>query len=218
MPYSAHDVALILSSGDWLGTGTLVAPGRILTAYHVVFDEHGQVKPNLNVRLHGVAQGAPATVVWAGSLALDVAVLECNVERAPAMHPLVGLSAESITTNTPWEAQGYPAVRESQPSTRLEQVRGKAASYVRGNERLNLDVDAAPEKFNGLSGGVVVIRERIVGVLRAVPMNWGGKRLEATSIAAFCDNSDFRAALGITEDDERYANDLETIKREIAAE
>ncbi|HMY15847.1 MAG TPA: serine protease [Polyangium sp.] len=202
MPYSAHDVALILSGEDWLGTGTLVAPGRIMTAYHVVFDEHGQEKPNLHVRLHGQTKPAPATVFWAGSLALDVAVVECTLERTPAMHPLVGLSAEAITTDTPWEALGYPAVRESQPSTRLEQVRGKAASYIRGGERINLDVDAAPEKFNGLSGGAVVIRERIVGVLRAVPMNWGGKRLEATPVGVFADVPDFRKALGIGKEDE----------------
>lgn len=202
MSYSARDVALILSGEDWLGSGTLIAPGRILTAYHVVFDELGQEKPNLHVRLHGETKVAPATLVWAGSLALDVAVLECKLERSPAVHPLVGLSAESITTDTPWEAQGYPAVRDTQPSTRLEQVRGKAASFVDGNDRLNLDVGAAPEKFNGLSGGAVLIRERIVGVLRAVPQNWGGKRLEATPVGVLLDNPDFRKALGISKEDE----------------
>jgi hypothetical protein len=200
-----RDVALILTGDQWLGTGTLVAPGRILTAYHVVFDNHGQEKPALRVRLEGDANAMSASVKWAGSIELDVAVLEANIERKPPMHPLLGLSPENIATDSPWEAHGYPAVRDDQPSTRLEQVRGKACSFIRGNARMNLDVDAAPEKFNGLSGGAVVVRDRIVGIMRAVPNNWGGKRLEATPVSVFWDEPDFRKALGLRKEDEQIA-------------
>lgn len=217
MSYSTRDVALILSGEEWLGTGMLVAPRRILTVYHVVFDEHGQKKPNLQVRLHGETRAESAVVSWAGSLELDVAVLEADIARQPPVHPLLGLSPDDIATDAAWEAHGYPAVRDTQPSTRLEQVRGKAGSFVRGNERLNLDVDAAPEKFHGLSGGAVIIRDRIVGVIRAVPSNWGGKRLEATPVCIFLANPEFRQALGIAKEDEILDERIQRMIDEVAA-
>jgi len=218
MSYSTREVALILSGEDWLGTGTLVAVGRILTAYHVVFDKDGQEKPNLWVRLEGETNKVRVTsVAWKGSLDLDVAVLEVDIDRKPAMHPLLGLSPDNIATNTPWEAQGYPAVRDKQPSTRMEQVRGKACSFSRGNARMSLDVGAAPEKFDGLSGGAVVVRGHIVGVVRAVPFNWEGKRLEATPVDAFLGDRDFRKAICIEKEDEIIEERIQRMVNEVMA-
>jgi hypothetical protein len=96
-------------------------------------------------------------------------------------------------------------------------VRGRAGSCKRGSKRLNLDVDASPESFNGLSGGAVLIRERIVGVMRAVPSNWGGKRLEATPVSVFWEEPAFRKALGIEKEDEILNERIQRLTDDVAA-
>lgn len=217
-----EDVVLVVSgAGDnpsWLGTGTLIAPHRILTAAHVVQDEHGQVKPNLGVMFRGTTAPIPASLQWSGGKNPDVAVLSFDGEaqRKPHLPALVALSPNEIPTSTPWEAQGYPRVRDEHASTRLEKVRGQTCSYRKTEARIDLDVATACEVFKGLSGGPVVVNDRIVGVVRAVPQNWEGKRLEATPVGAFLDLPAFREALGLGKLDKDYAERVPKLVDQVA--
>ncbi len=233
MNWSTEWVLLIASRGDAeytpLGTGTVVGPNRVLTARHVVF-KNGQPVTDLVVRAKPVTDllvraergdwSRPATIAWSGSDTLDVAVLEVELEGMAPSHPLALLSDGDIKSGSEWEAHGYPAVRESEsdsePSNRRESVRGRTCSYQKGHDRVNLDVSARPEKFNGLSGGAVVVEGRIVGVVRAVPADWGNGRLEATPVASFLHEPGFRRALGLDGQEDQLQKDLQALEATIA--
>jgi hypothetical protein len=219
MPWAPQWVVLVASpatsAAKWLGTGTLVASRRILTARHVVLGEDGQPKPGLAVRLEGSTEFTPATLQWAGPNDLDVALLETALEHEALPHPLLLLSAREIRSGEEWESQGYPAVRDGKPSERLEKVRGKACSYRKGEAQLHIDVGASPDKFNGLSGAAVVIGDHVAGVVRAVPSHWDGKRLEATPVGSFLDDEGFRKALGLGVEDDKLAKDIRELEAQV---
>ena len=223
MAWSWEWVVLIASHGGetLLGTGTLVGPGRILTARHVIFDAKGNPKPDLVVRREGSAHFRPASLAWPGSEALDVAVLTAEVDGAAPSHPLALLSERDVRPGETWNAQGYPKVRHDTPtekreSEKLEQVGGTTRASVRSE--LSLDAPTHPEAWGGLSGAAVVIGEQIVGVVRSEPHGWGEQRVSATLVAAFLREPGFRQALGLGADDARLADDLAKLEAKIAAQ
>lgn len=186
-----------------LGTGALVAPGRIVTARHVVLDGEGKPQPDLAVRREGTSEFLAATIVWPGSAELDVAVLEVAIHAAGPRHCLVALSGRDIDVNEPWEAKGYPVVDEDRPNSTLKAVRGATCSCQKGSRDFPLDVGARPDDLRGASGAPVVVGGHVVGIMRAVPENWSGTRLSATPVAACFVCREFRDALGLTPEDEQ---------------
>lgn len=214
MPWSPTWVVLIASRREnghkLLGTGTVVAPGRVLTARHVAFDKvNGEPKPALVVRREGGAW-FPANVAWHGVDGLDVAVLETALGGAVPSHALALLSARDIRPAESWEAQGYPAVRkrDETPSETLEKIGGKTRSCGRGEPILFLDAPTHPEVWGGLSGAAVVIGQEVVGVVRSEPQGWNGERLSSTPVATFLHHPGFREALGLRPEDERLAGSV----------
>ncbi len=195
MSWSRERVVLIASRREHghkpLGTGTVVAPGRILTARHVVFDREGKQKLDIVVRQEGSTEFVPATVGWPGSAELDLAVLEADTDDTAPSHPLALLSAREIDANESWEAEGYAAVLKETPSEKVEKVGGVTRSCRKGEQMLSLDSSTHPGVWGGLSGAAVVIGQQIVGVIRSVPLGWNGERLSATSVASFLDHKEF---------------------------
>lgn len=198
-----------------LGSGSLVAPGRILTARHVVFDSQGNAEPGLHVLRHGASKAQPAVIEWPGSTGLDAAVLKADIDLPSPGHPLILLSPRDFGGGKEWEAQGYPAVRLNNPSSRLESVRGQTVSYRRGHRDIFLDIATKPDDFGGLSGAAAVFSGQIVGVIRAVPNGWSGNRLEATPIASILGAPGFLASLGINDIDEELADNLRDLEADV---
>jgi len=174
------------------GSGTLVGPGRILTAAHTL-----KGRP-LRVRLEGGAWVEVADVRQDDGL--DVAVLSVQAPLS-SLRPPAWLF--DIPTGQRWEACGYPKVRSAPPSEALEQVGGTTLSCGRADGVLNLDVDVNPQVWGGLSGAGVWVDGRLAGVVRAEPASWSGKRLTAVPVAAFLSSSAARRALGLDEGDDR---------------
>lgn len=216
---SRANVVLIASGRDksreWLGTGTVVARNRILTARHVIMKE-GKQLPDLCVRRADKNEFLPATVRWLGPDGPDVAVLEAALN--PEGYSLAPLSARDIATNSAWEAQGYPEVRRELPSEKLEKVGGVTLSCARSEQELILEARTHPEVWGGLSGAAVVIGTEVAGVIRSEPHGWDKKRLLATPVAAFLNLPEFREALGLGESNERLAADLAKVVATITAQ
>jgi Trypsin-like peptidase domain len=198
-----------------LGSGTVIAPGRVLTARHVVYDKAGQPKQGLVVRRDGGTWSPSATVKWAGAGKLDAAVLEVAID-GPAPSPLALLSPRDVGDES-WTARGYPVVDPERPRVEREPVRGTTCPYQRGDHDLSLDIGARPDDQRGFSGAAVVAGGHVVGVLRAVPDNWGNGRVKATPVAALLQERGFRDALGLHAEDERLAKDLIKLEAAVAA-
>ena len=201
---------------DLLGTGTVVAPGIVLTAHHVVFDDHGKDEPGLVVRREGSAETSSATVVWPGSADLDVALLAFEPLGPAPSHPLAVLSARNIRVGELWTAHGYPEVRKQNPSKEMEKVSGTCEPRFEREASLWLDAPVPPDVWEGLSGAAVVVEDQIVGVVRGVPKGWTGKRVSATPVAAFVRNPGFCKALGLGKVDEQLEKDVDAIEADLA--
>lgn len=217
MPWSTEWVVRIATDGGrkLLGTGTLIAPGRVLTARHVVDDARDVEVPGLVARREHGESFVPVDVAWRGAGGLDVAVLNAAVGGPVPSHPLAVLSARAIEADESWEAQGYPAVRAEAPSSRLVKVGGRARSCGVTESDLWLDAPTHPGAWGGLSGAGVVLGHHVAGVVRGVPLGWKDERISATPVAAFLQDAGFREALGLNEEDERLVADLEALRRKV---
>lgn len=198
-------VVLIASrdASHWsvLGTGTLLAPARVLTAFHVVHDGQ-QISSKIVVRRQGTDAFFEATVAWQNA-ETDVAVLECDGLGDPQpSYPL--LSTREIQPGEEWEAQGYAAVVAKAPGADMKPFGGATRGYYEGQRDLSLDTPIPPDAWGGLSGAAAVVKGRIVGIVRAKEAGFGNKRLSARSVAAFLYLGGFRTALGLNESD--FAN------------
>lgn len=200
-----------------LGSGALIAPNRILTACHVVFD-NGEVVQRLCVRLEGRSESVPASVVWHSDDDLDVAVLEANLTHDKLGHVLALLSERTIAAGERWEAKGFPEVSEKKPSSEAHKYGDTTLSWDPSEKCLVLKEFATPDSWCGLSGAAVIINGHIVGVVRSYERNHDGRRLRATPIAHFAHVPGFREALGLTEQDDELAKDLTALEADIVRE
>lgn len=206
MVWSAELVVLIATRRpgrkELLGSGTWLGAKRVLTARHVVLGSDGRLTPNLCVGSPENSNSPGARVVWCGAGGIDVAVLEIFQTGDAANETMDAaelFSGRDIQTGERWEARGYPSVRTINPSERIEAVSGTTVSYSSQTEKtLTLDATVHPDVWGGLSGSAVVIGGKIVGVVRAVPIGWGGARLEATPVSTFLADAGFREALNLS--------------------
>ncbi len=201
-------------SPRWLGTGFVVSRDRVVTARHVVSDGAGAPLPALRVRREGgpwSAEGA-VTARWLSPDPLDVAVLEVAHGGEAPSHPLAVFSEEATQPAEVWDAQGYPKVREQAPSDGQESVSGSTQRCEPPEATLELDVTAGPDVWNGLSGGAVVVRQRVRGVVRGVSTGWSNKRITATSVAAFLRDEAFLRALGLDGASKEHLDALRRVK------
>lgn len=183
-----------------LGTGFLVAGGKVVTARHVVVDRAtGARHDPLLVRRNGSPAWVPGvTWRWSGAGKVDVAVLDVPAQPDAPADPLAVLVGRRIERHAPpWGIDGYPIVDPVRPSESLEQASGTPELCEEFRDTLFLNVSVAPPAWNGMSGAAVVIDDRVQGVIRGVRDDWSNERITATPVAQFLHDRGFLDALGL---------------------
>ncbi|NUR57774.1 MAG: NACHT domain-containing protein [Catenulispora sp.] len=204
-----------------VGTGYLVGPDAVLTAWHVVGQAASSppsVPSNPSNPSVPSAFATPAgiqirrlrdrrsenpyiecRVVWS-SAELDVALLRPVVAGAAADVPEVSWGALSLTEPVDAHAVGFPDYRRDGSFRRPDQVELKALPLGLDDGRLALDVRSsiggdAPSR-GGLSGGPVFAADRLIAVLLTVPgaAVYEARRFYARPVAALWADPGFRAA------------------------
>ncbi|MFO0652444.1 MAG: hypothetical protein U0326_39860 [Polyangiales bacterium] len=176
-----------------LGTGTIIAPGKVLTARHVVYTDTG-LREGLTVERD--AWSANVTDVWDGNRLRDVALLTFEDANAVAPGSML-LDARDIQAHEEWSASGWARVLSETPRKTESPQMGSTFEWfaATGRPRVDLGVEASPESWKGLSGAAIRVNDRIVAVFSGAPEGYDNKRLWATPVAQFWGDEGFQRAL-----------------------
>jgi hypothetical protein len=188
-----------------IGTGYPVAPGRILTARHVLFPEN-RVGDNLGeVRwYHQNGEHRKwrriSAIVWEDEEA-DVAVIECDFPVA--INRFGSLTRSQPKTDARWESEGFArAGRKDDGGNPPVPLKGAAYS-MGGHGVFHLGVDDPayePSLWKGASGSPVFVDEHIIGVIVSSPQNFNAGRFAAMPTWKLLQNRDFRDVVHYSSD------------------
>jgi len=198
------------------GTGYLVAPGRVLTAAHVIDDAE-----NIEIffdRLKGESERASASCIWEGKGDLDAALLECELTDESVGKVVSLLANEVLRRTLPWESRGcaLAAGEGSRVQDSIVGLRGTAYSFDRRVSSFEVEVEAVPDaidQWSGISGSPVFVQSSIYGVIVQAPEVFRGERLHAVPIHALLAADGFASALGLDDDGETYQQILSEVRR-----
>lgn len=186
-----------------VSTGYAVAPDKILTALHVAYDKtSGKLRPELSVRLAhvGIGEGVRVKECWPPAHdegAPDVAVLELE-ESLQVSGPRLPLIPRLIGADR-WQTRGFPSgclPKDAAPDRAPEDISGTTESLMEVDHRLQLVAGHTAWHWHGLSGGPVVIRESVVGVVASANAPFASK-LYATPLWRLRETDDFWTTLGL---------------------
>lgn len=188
------------------GSGYLIAPGVVLTARHVL-QETDEILPELGLpcRVRAVgARGAvhiewdEAELKWFHST-LDIAVLHTDTRDRSHKLPRFAKLVQKVA-KIACQAVGFPRAASTKGMDDTYQLDGVigAASYVRSDD-LSVQVSSPapenPENWPGVSGAALFAGDRLIGVVRSYPQEFGGRVLKATSLTTLANDPEFCAAL-----------------------
>lgn len=176
-----------------LGTGTIIAPGKVLTARHVVYTEKG-LREGLTVERD--AWSAKVTDVWDGNRLRDVALLTFDQAQSATPDSML-LDPRDIRAQEEWTASAWAEVLPEAPQRSEGPQMGKTFEWSAASALpwLELSTEANPESWKGLSGAAVRVNDRIVAVFAGAPESDDNKRLSATPVALFWRDEGFQRAL-----------------------
>ncbi|MEQ9501231.1 MAG: serine protease [Deltaproteobacteria bacterium] len=152
------------------GTGFVVGARFVLSAFHVVAERFEPFAPSGDRFVLALPKRSPVElrrVDDAGDPHADWVLLESTEDLGVA--PLVAWPC--ARRRLPFEARGYPLLDSTNGMTIPGQV-VETAGTVEGAPALQLHAlsAAAPGAYiQGLSGGPVIVDDRVVGIVRAVP-------------------------------------------------
>ena len=196
-------------TGGRVGSGYLVSGRHVLTARHVLDRKDGAgLVEQCEVRCLRQQDWFRATVKWLDE-GLDLAVLEISDRgwKEPDVDPVrwgwvLGARAVSCT------AVGFPDAQRQVLETRsvrdTEQLQGEidpltlskaqklGISLARG---VPVERGRAQTWWSGMSGASVFAEGALVGVVVAVPQQFGGRRLNATAVSTAVRNHRLAAIL-----------------------
>ncbi len=115
----------------------------------------------------------------------------------PEADASIALDARDISAREPWSTSGWADISRTSPTERETPHTGTTCPWaLRGGAlRVDLNVDAPPAAWAGLSGGGVVIGGRIVAVITEAPRNYEQAKVWATPVALFWNDEGFQRAL-----------------------
>jgi len=185
-----------------IATGYPVAPGRILTAGHVL---GSNPEPSvIKVRWYN-QQGAARewqsinNILWQGDEGedgLDAAVLDCTFPENVTGFGV--LSAQRARTEQRWESEGFARAGKKGKAREPVGLKGACYSVATNVKTFGLGVADWPdgkEQWKGASGGPVFVNGSIIGVIKSCPENFSGRRLNATAIWPLLEIKAFRKAV-----------------------
>ncbi|WP_308129860.1 S1 family peptidase [Kitasatospora aureofaciens] len=199
------------------GSGTLIAPGLVLTAWHVVSragdSSTGPIGAQVRVKVLRDQQEHPMEVTWAGDRELDAVLLRADPGRlgrdlAPARWG--ELTCSSPRVHPECSAVGFPRAMQHQAvqadGTRAvvhdnREVIGRVSPVTGLNaSKYDLDVSNALPRdisgamgWSGLSGAGLFCHDILVGLILAVPEAYRGQTLWALPIRRLLARTDFTA-------------------------
>jgi tetratricopeptide (TPR) repeat protein len=192
--------AAVSAGGRSFGSGYLVAPGLVLTAWHVVCDDKGQLYADPIVRFLAEDTVFQCRVAWAGRIDLDGALLELT-GSVPPCQPVRWGQLVSSEVGIICEAAGFPVSMEQDDRLRdVEHLRGEinAGTGLLGG-RIYVDVTSArpqPGDWYGMSGAAVWSGPLLVGVVAWDATAFAAGRLAAEPVTRLLADPGFRALIG----------------------
>ncbi len=200
-----HVFAHKAGGGGRVGTAYPVAPGRLLTAKHVLHPENATGAIEVCwVNLSGAARTPrPATIAWEGTGDADAAILACDFPAAFTVAPYLISCAEPPELYA-WVSAGFAAAgaRDGDEPVPLSGKVLPLASNPRLTGTFELGVDyaaASAEDWQGASGSPVFVGQRILGVVASTQKPFQARRLTATATCHLLEDAAFRTAVGYTE-------------------
>ncbi|MFD7831711.1 trypsin-like peptidase domain-containing protein [Kitasatospora sp. NPDC059803] len=208
----------VLGAHGGCGSGTLVAPGLVLTALHVVSRTcGGQVSSDARIRVRVLRdrQEHLVEVVWVGDRELDAVLLRADpsqLGRGLAPVRWGELTCPSPDVRPECSAVGFPqAMRRTtaRPDGSRAVVHDSRqvvghVSAVTGLNASKYDMDvsnAHPAQasgdngWSGLSGAGLFCHEILIGVVEAVPPAWRGQTLWVLPVRRLLALADFTSVI-----------------------
>jgi len=200
-----------------IGSGYPVSDELVLTSRHVV-DPVGR-NPRSPIRVcwyHASAKGCAAKgrwisikaadVVWRGDGDLDAALIRCPRPESLRQLPLPRLLDRKPRKGEEWEGAGFARADRREGVREPGEFGGKVRTMAAASPYFEVIEDAKPfseELWKGASGMPVFVDDGILGVVKQVPPNYEGKKLDAVPSWRLLEDPQFRLLLGLGEDDKR---------------
>lgn len=199
-----------------VGAGCVVAPGLVLTAYHVVEPVEGREDEPITVQILSEGADGPvlrAEVAWHRK---DVALLSCRADELgrdfapvrwgeltcinppqPPRCSAVGLPRAAMRHDRTWEAAGGRYRVEHMVTGRINVVDNAARTYsLQVDREPPQDSAGADSPWQGMSGAGVFCHDLLIGVITKAPRGWNNARLEAVPVRCLLDDRRFCALVG----------------------
>ena len=193
-----------------IGTAYPIAPGKLLTARHVLADEGDGIDPTRLTLTWYRQKGADGkrfksedhAIKWAWdgkTLGWDAAILECPFPGDVSVDGRV-LSDRCPKLNDVWSSEGFPEtgqldeVREPQP------LKGTVFPCAEDAKLFHLEADGPPptaEGWRGTSGAPVFVGGRILGMIAETRKAYSGNRILAIPLFRLLQIPEFRMAAGL---------------------
>ena len=196
-----------------MGSGTVVAQGRVLTALSVVCRD-GTPVAGLCVR-GAAAAFDDARVLWLGSGGVDVALLGVPDTLGDGSGPLDVIEARTVACGDAVGVDGYLGARWESPRDALRRVDAKVRGDGRDEAGLALLLEGElPDAWAGMSGAGVVLDGRLVGVVEHVVEN-EERTIGWTPVGRFAGDRGFEEALVTDEVRRQLKSEIKAVSREI---
>ncbi|MFE0450031.1 trypsin-like peptidase domain-containing protein [Streptomyces sp. NPDC058914] len=200
-----------------VGAGCVVAPGLVLTAYHLVRPVTGEEDAPVVVRMMDAGAEGPraaAEVVWhrwdaallayrPQSLGRDFAPvrwgeLTCLRPTPPPECSAVGLPLAALRRSHGTDADGDRWYRgEHMVTGRINVADDVSRTYsLQVDRQPPQDIRGAASPWRGMSGAGVFCDDLLIGLVTEAPTGWGNGRLDALPVRRLLDDRQFCALVG----------------------
>ncbi|MBF0171870.1 MAG: hypothetical protein HQL83_00340 [Magnetococcales bacterium] len=210
MNFKNYVVLISVPSKDGLAelaTGYPVAPNLILTARHVLETKDRDNQKPIKAKWwyhkpkvdgdQGWLTLADDAIVWLGEGELDAALLRLPEKEWTPKESLYLLS-DRPSEDTRWASEGFPHAARWEKLPKATSFQGNVYSKADAEAYFELSEDANPDReegWKGVSGMAVVVRNRILGIVTAIPHGFNSAKLYAVPSWKMLEDPAFRETI-----------------------